>query len=351
MKKILLIEDNPDMRENTAEILELASYDVLTAENGKAGVKLAQDNMPDLIICDIMMPELDGYGVLHMLSRNTKTAGIPFIFLTAKAEKTDFRKGMNLGADDYITKPFDELELLDAIEMRLKKHESLHKDVERDIEGINKFIDEARGMSALEELSKNQESRIYREKDIIFSEGRHPHGLWFINSGKVKTYRTNEDAKEYITGLYKQGDFMGYTALLQDAPYTESATALEDTEVLLIPREDFFSLMYNNRDVSHKFIKLLSHDLDEKEDQLLHLAYDTVRKRVADALLLLQKRYQEEQGTFAMPISRENLASLVGSSKECVIRVLSEFKSENIIETRKSEIRILDSDKLGQIRY
>lgn len=351
MKKILLIEDNPDMRENTAEILELASYDVLTAENGKAGVKIAQDNMPDLIICDIMMPELDGYGVLHMLSRNTKTAGIPFIFLTAKAEKTDFRKGMNLGADDYITKPFDELELLDAIEMRLKKHESLHKEVERDIEGINKFIDEARGMSALEELSKNQESRIYREKDIIFSEGRHAHGLWFINSGKVKTYRTNEDAKEYITGLYKQGDFMGYTALLQDAPYTESATALEDTEVLLIPREDFFSLMYNNRDVSHKFIKLLSHDLDEKEDALLHLAYDTVRKRVADALLLLQKRYQEEKGTFSMPISRENLASLVGSSKECVIRVLSEFKSENIIETQKSEIRILDSDKLAQVRY
>lgn len=352
MKKILLIEDNPDMRENTAEILELAGYEVTSAENGKEGVKLAHDLQPSLIVCDIMMPELDGYGVLHMLSRNPKTAAIPFIFLTAKAEKTDFRKGMNLGADDYITKPFDELELLDAIEMRMKKYESVNTDVARDIQGISKFIDEARGMAALEELSKDQESRIYREKDIIFAEGRHPHGLWFVNSGKVKTYRTNEDAKEYITGLYKKGDFIGYTSLLQDTAYTESAMALEETEVLLIPKEDFFSLMYNNRDVSHKFIKLLSQDLNEKEEQLLHLAYDTVRKRVADALLLLQERYQEaDKDVFSMPISRENLASLVGSSKECVIRVLSEFKSENLIKTQKSEIKILNPDKLSQIRY
>ncbi|MEM9986339.1 MAG: response regulator, partial [Bacteroidota bacterium] len=125
MKRILLIEDNPGMRENTAEILELADYEVLTAQHGKEGVALAKEHLPDLIICDIMMPELDGYGVLRMLGANKDTSSIPFIFLTAKAEKSDFRRGMNLGADDYITKPFDDVELLDAIEMRLKKHASL----------------------------------------------------------------------------------------------------------------------------------------------------------------------------------------------------------------------------------
>ena len=88
MKTILLIEDNPDMRDNTTEILELAHYNVLAAENGKKGIKLAQEQQPDLIICDIMMPELDGYGVLHLLSKESETASIPFIFLTAKAEKT-----------------------------------------------------------------------------------------------------------------------------------------------------------------------------------------------------------------------------------------------------------------------
>ena len=100
MKKILLIEDNVDVRENTAEILTLANYHVSTAQNGKEGVELAQQQNPDLIICDIMMPVLDGYGVLHMLSKNPETATIPFIFLTAKAERSELRKGMEMGADD-----------------------------------------------------------------------------------------------------------------------------------------------------------------------------------------------------------------------------------------------------------
>ena len=121
MKKILLIEDNNEIRENTAEILSLADYDVITAANGKIGVELAQDQSPDLIICDIMMPELDGYGVLHILSKKPETASIPFIFLTAKTEKSDIRKGMELGADDYLTKPFDDNELLNAIETRIRK--------------------------------------------------------------------------------------------------------------------------------------------------------------------------------------------------------------------------------------
>ena len=102
MKRILLIEDNPEVSENTREIMELAGYEVVSAPNGKIGVELAQHENPDLIICDIMMPELDGYGVLHILSKKPETSTIPFIFLTAKTEKTDIRKGMNLGADDYL---------------------------------------------------------------------------------------------------------------------------------------------------------------------------------------------------------------------------------------------------------
>src|ERR1041384_6762740 len=120
-KKILVIEDNPEVRENTSEILDLAGYNVVVAPNGKVGVELAQKENPDLIICDIMMPELDGYGVLHILNKKSETAGIPFIFLTAKTEKADIRKGMNLGADDYLTKPFDDTDLLNAVEARLRK--------------------------------------------------------------------------------------------------------------------------------------------------------------------------------------------------------------------------------------
>ena len=130
MKSILVVDDNPDIRENTAEILELAGYKAFTAENGRQGVDLAIKEKPSVIICDIMMPELDGYGVLHLLRKNPDTQHIPFIFLTAKAERTDFRKGMEMGADDYITKPFDEIELLNAIEARLKKTDILEKKYE-----------------------------------------------------------------------------------------------------------------------------------------------------------------------------------------------------------------------------
>lgn len=144
MKKILVIEDNTEVRENIAEILELSNYTVVLAENGKKGVELALQQVPDLIVCDIMMPELDGYGVLHLLNRHIETYGIPFIFLTAKSEKSDLRKGMEMGADDYITKPFDSIELLNAIEVRLKKAEIIKQSTIKDKEDINAFITNAK---------------------------------------------------------------------------------------------------------------------------------------------------------------------------------------------------------------
>ncbi|GAB4414124.1 MAG: hypothetical protein OHK0039_21700 [Bacteroidia bacterium] len=352
MKKILLIEDNPDMRDNTSEILELADYSVLTASNGKEGVALAKTEKPDLIICDIMMPELDGFGVLRMLDKNPETAAIPFIFLTAKAEKSDFRKGMNLGADDYITKPFDDVELLDAIEMRLKKHALLHQDYDRSADGLSGFINEIKGFEALNNLSDQRQTRIYKAKEVIFHEGSYPYGLLLVNKGKVRTYKTNEDAKEYVTGLFKEGDYIGYLPLLRDTPYEESAMAMEDTEIVVIPKNDFFTLIYNNRDVSHRFIRLLSDNLSEKEEELLHLAYDSVRKRVADALLHLREKFHESnQGAFSMVVTRDHLASLVGTSKECVIRVLSDFKDEGLVETKMSEITILNPEGLARVRY
>lgn len=353
MKKLLLIEDNLEMRENTAEILELANYDVLTAPNGKEGVRAAQEHLPDLIICDIMMPEMDGYGVLRILSKHPKTASIPFIFLTAKAEKTDIRKGMNMGADDYLTKPFEEIELLDAIEVRLNKSAALDPQYEKTEAGIQRMYDQARSNQALKALSENRETRYLKNKDLIYREGSYPQYLYFVKSGKVKSFRINEDAKELITGLYRAGDFLGYTALLKNDAYHESAMAMEDTEILIIPKEDFFDLVYNDREVSHRFIRMLSDNLEEKEEQLLHLAYDTVRKRVADALVRLEETYKETHGgeTFSMAISRENLANMVGTSKECVIRVLSEFKEDQIVSTEMSTIYIKDPEKLRTIKY
>ncbi len=123
MKKILLIEDEPIVRETTVDLLELEGFEVTAASNGKIGLQAARKFLPDLILCDIMMPELDGYEVLDGLLSQPATASIPFIFLSAKTDKHAIRHGMELGADDYLTKPFSRSELIGAIQARLKKRE------------------------------------------------------------------------------------------------------------------------------------------------------------------------------------------------------------------------------------
>src|SRR5690606_30064941 len=173
MKKILVIEDNNEIRENIVEILELDGYEAMEAANGVEGVQVALKEVPDLIICDIMMPELDGYGVLHILSKKEATAGIPFIFLTAKAERSDMRKGMNLGADDYLTKPFDDTELLEAIEVRLKKVDALKKDYHLNADGLNQFISDAKNSYDLNHLHADKKPKRYKKKQEIFREGEH----------------------------------------------------------------------------------------------------------------------------------------------------------------------------------
>lgn len=351
MKTILLIEDNAEMRENTTEILEFEKYKVLTAKDGKEGLEVVQNNTIDLIICDVMMPVMDGYTVLKTLSKNPKTASIPFVFLTAKAERTDFRKGMEMGADDYITKPFDDIELLKAVESRLKKSALLRTEFSKNKEGLDEFFSEVKAIEDLAKLSNDRKVKTYKKKDIIFSEGNFPNGLYFINKGKVKTYKTNTDGKEFITGLYKEGDFIGFHSLLEEDRYAESASALEETETCLVPKDDFFALIYKNSEVSKKFIKMLSNNIVEREETLLNLAYNSVRKRIAEALLNLKSRYQKDVNkNFTMAVSREDLANMAGTSSETAIRTLSDFKDEKLIEIHAGSITIINSDKLAKMR-
>ncbi|MEP1093593.1 MAG: response regulator [Cyclobacteriaceae bacterium] len=348
MKKILLIEDNTELRENTAEILELADFEVKTAKNGKEGVELVTKEAPDLIICDIMMPELDGFGVLHILSRKESTRNIPFIFMTAKAEKSDIRKGMNLGADDYLTKPFDDTELLDAVETRLGKADIAKQDYGQDLEALDSFISDVSSVHNLEDLRKERKVRTYKKKKDVFLEGDTPLYLLYVNYGKVKTYKTNEDGKELITGIYIKGDFFGYESLLE-GEYGETATTLEESELVLIPKSDFLELINSNLEVSRKFVEILSKKVAKKEEQLLDLAYDTVRQRTAKALLDVYEKYGSEGEQTSLNISREDLANMVGTATETVIRVLSDFKEENLVLIEFGRIKITDLDKLNVV--
>ncbi|MEA5601934.1 response regulator [Nostoc sp. UHCC 0252] len=140
MNTILIIEDEPQVRENIQEILQLSDFDTLIAPNGQVGLEIAQHKLPDLIICDIMMPELDGFSVLSALRQNQATINIPLIFVTAKAERSDFRQGMDLGADDYLTKPFSPEELLSAIASRLEKHALVERQTQAKLDELRMNI-------------------------------------------------------------------------------------------------------------------------------------------------------------------------------------------------------------------
>jgi len=346
MKKILLIEDNLEVRENTMEILSLANYNVISAENGKIGVELAQKEKPDLVICDIMMPELDGYGVLHILNKNEQTAGIPFIFLTAKTEKTDIRKGMNLGADDYLTKPFDDTDLLNAIEARLRKSAMQQKQYEASPEGLDNFIKDAQQVLNLKDLGKDRKVKSLKKKTEVFAEGDMPLHVYLIKSGSVKTFKSNPDGKELIMHLYQANDFFGFEPILENSNYKESAVTMQDTELISMPRHDFMMMIQNHPDVSKSFISLLCKKVADREAQLLNLAYNSVRQRTAEALL---KADTLKDSKSVIAISRDDLAKMVGTAAESVIRVLSDFKDEGLIETEGSKIKILQPAKLEKV--
>lgn len=350
MKKILLIEDDVVVRENTSEILELAGYAVTVAKDGKEGAEAAKKIVPDLIVCDIMMPHLDGYGVLHILTKDPQTAAIPFIFLTAKAEKNEWRKGMDLGADDYLTKPFEETELLQAIEVRLKKNDMAKRMYAQGIGDLGQFLNQADGLKELTALSKKHPVFSHKKRETLFHEGDAPQFLYFLIKGKVRTHKVNDEGKELVTTLAKPGDFVGYIPLLQETEYVDTAVVLEDCEVCKIPKDDFLSLIYANKDVAAQFMKLLAGNVADKEGQLMSLAYDTVRKKVAGALLRLETRYREKgQKNFKITIPRDDLAGIAGIATETVIRSLSEFKDKGFIQIEGREIVVLDSQSLREV--
>lgn len=346
MTKILLVEDNDEIRENTAEILDLANFKVSTAANGKQGYEIATKNQPDIIICDIMMPVLDGYGLLHLVSKNEELKSIPFIFLTAKTERGDFRKGMEMGADDYITKPFTDIELLNAVESRLRKIK-FHKEHATASQSLNSFFNQVKNEDALEKLTNSNIVNHYKKKHRVYSEGNHPHSLYYLNSGKIRTYKINDNGKELTLSLYSPGDFFGYNALLENTMYKETAETLEESEIGVIDRADFEILINNNKEVAQKFIKLLANNVTEKEEQLINLAYNSLRKRVADSIITLLKKFKrEEQPEFVINISREDLAHIAGTTTESLIRTLSDFKNEGLVEAEAGYVKVLNEKKL-----
>ncbi len=167
MKKILIIEDDPIIRELIADLLDASDYEPMSAENGAVGLQMAQEKMPDLILCDIMMPDLDGYAVLSALRQELATSAIPFVFLSAKADKPDIRRGMALGADDYLTKPFRRDDLLEAIEVRLARQDTILTKGQ----DSHSAMPQDRDVARLEQAIANQEFELHYQPQVDLRTG------------------------------------------------------------------------------------------------------------------------------------------------------------------------------------
>lgn len=351
MKKILVIEDELEVRENIAEILQLSGYEVFKADDGLSGVETALTNIPDLIICDITMPRLDGYQVLHSLHRHPRTSNIPFIFLTASIEKEQVRRAMTAGADDYLTKPFEGIELLNAVESCLKKRQLRQAAA---AQKTSPLPAPGQGQVPVTELLRLQpdqrDTEVFHKKQMIFQEGQRPTAVFYLLTGKIKIFRIHPDGKEFITNIAGPGDFIGYSPLLQDINYQDNAQVLEDGSMMLIPRQEFLQLMAVDSRVTQHFIDLLARDVKAQEHSLVNLAYNSLRKRVANGLLQLVAKFPEGDGEDnSIGISRDNLSHFIGSATESLTRTLSDFRNERLIDIRDGKIYLLNRERLSNL--
>jgi DNA-binding response OmpR family regulator len=349
-KRILIIEDSVDIRENTAELLELSGFTVETASDGLEGVRLARTWSPDLVICDIMMPNLDGFGVLQVFSSQENLAAIPFIFLTAKTDRADMRKGMEMGADDYLTKPFQEVELLRAIEARLRKSKVISplSDSLTDVSAVH----EALAFLDLPSWAGEKKSQSHAKKQVIYAEGDHPIRLYYLAKGKVKTYHTNKDGKYFITSFVQEGEFFGFVDILENQAYRESAESLEESQIMSVSARDFQQRTKENIHLEVFFRKALTAYLLKNEKLLVEMAYQSLRMRVAMVLVELAKTYGKNlTDPLVIKLSREDLASRVGTATESVIRTLSDFKKEGYLDVKGGEMTIKNIEGLAKLKY
>lgn len=203
--------------------------------------------------------------------------------------------------------------------------------------------------SELKYIDQNKSCSIYKKGQFIFHEGSKPYGVFCVNQGKIKITKESSDGKEQIVRLVKPGDTIGYRALMANTHYSASAVALEDTILCFISKEEFTNLITRNVQIGGELMRLLSTALGEAEERMARMAMKPVRERLAEALLFLKTTYATSQEHFSISISREDLASLVGTAKETAIRFLSEFKEENIITSHGSTITILKEDELLKI--
>ncbi|WP_206531890.1 cyclic nucleotide-binding domain-containing protein [Sphingobacterium sp. DR205] len=325
MNNILIIENDLDLLGKYSDVLKKSGYEVTAAFNSEIGINLALSTLPSLILCNTVLSDIDGFGVLSILSKNPSTTKIPFVFLNALSTPDIVKKGIACGADDFVTKPFQGDQLIRSVEGRINKN--------------NNHPHNGTGLEKLFDLISQCKIRHIKKKQTLYYESDHSQWLYLLIEGCIKTLKLTDDGRQMITGLFKPNSFIGLDTLLLDDPWLESAEATQDSSLYLISKSAIIDLLNEHVGLNQHFIKILSANLREKKDQLVELAYESVRKRLTQVLVRLNKN--------AVPIDqidicRDELAGLAGIATETVSRILTDFRERGLIERNGSQIHILD---------
>jgi len=345
MKKILLIEDDEEFRASTVDILSLSNYEVQACKNGKEGVQKSLSWKPDLIICDIILPKLDGYGVLRVLRNSEFLKDVLIICITGHQEIEHYRKCMEFGADDFLLKPFSPTELLKAIETRFDRH-SIHSEhlTTQSSTGRKKYDDI---------LAKVLEGRPVvpgRKGSPMFEAGQTPRFACYVISGMIRTIRFDFSGKELTTGIFTKGKFVGLSEALQGIPFMDSAIVLQNSELILIPIVDFLQITHREPVFLSSLVNQLALDVISNNQLLINLAYQDMRGKVALALLRLYQFYKKDNPQVThVKQPRAIIASMAGVAKESATRTMIDFVEEGIVEVTPEGYRILNFERLERL--
>ncbi len=348
MNKLLVITGNEVAEVSIRTLPQLEGYEIFSANSGMKGIEIAKKEKPSFIICDLTLPDIDGYGISNMLSKNTVTGNIPFLLLNLSEESKSGNNHFNLlvpaikGSEQLVNSTTK-----DALSNKIENKENFHN-----LDNLLQLLNSTNPDKIANGLTTGYRTRGFNKRENVYFEGDIPNMVYLVKKGKIKTVKLGPEGKEFIVGIYEKGEFFGYIAVLEDSTYPDTAVAAEESEVLLIPKDDFLTLINSDQQLGRHFIKLLANDISDIEERLMTLAFNSVRARVAGALLQLKKKHnsKKDTATCTLHVSRDDLAGLIGTTTESLIRTLTDFKHENIVDTDIGEIKILDTKSLEKIR-
>lgn len=345
MKRILIIENNVNLLSSYKEILKKAGFKVISALYGDTGINDAITKMPDLILCNTLVPYVDGFGVLAVLSKNPATAHVPFIFVSPTSKLANLRKGMDMGADDFIMHPFRDNQLIKAVEARFNKSKLRVHTTEILVDSPDNTLLSEKGIEQLQETILQSNLRRIKKKQTLYYEGDYSQGIYFLKEGCIKTFKINSDGRELITNIYNSNSFIGLDYLMIDGPLCENAEAIECCSIYFITKKSILDLLKTDIELNHYIIKWLSNDLAHKKGRLVELAYESVRKRLSKVIIQLNK---DSFPINKVEISRDELAGLAGVASETVSRILTDFKQLGLIERNGNFINITNHEGLSK---